>query len=318
MSAARALLAVGTFLLTIAFVVGTRYLPPKALAISLSAFIVLVVPAETAYAFTRLFGTNGWSLRPVTQPENTFGWIDQTVGPTPRVTMIPYPVSTNYFSSEQRWRDVEFWNKSIARDALMPGGGFAYTGNTFPKLTLQFDPKNGASAHSPTRYAAESDKETRFRISGKAIAVNQDVLLIDTGGQWRLDWRSFGLYDDGATRPGETARVRIFPTPGQRRPLLRSLTVAARAPVNIPNRLVSVTSNIAKWQAETTNTGTVVNSIAVCVPAHGWTEVRIKTPDSSWTLGSIDSLAESFTSRRVGVFLGEIALADEIGGLCTP
>ena len=318
MSAARALLAAGTLLLTIAFMLGARYLPRKALAISLSAFIVLVVPAEAAYAFTRLFETNGWSLRPVTQPENDFAWIDRAVGADPRVTMIPYPVSTNYFSSEQRWRDLEFWNKSIAREALLPGRAFSYTGNTFSKLTLQFDPRNGASDQSPTRYAAESDKETRFRISGAAIGVNQDVLLIDAGRRWRLDWVSFGVYDDGWTRPGETVRVRIFPTPGQRRPLVRSLTIAARAPVNIPQRLVSVTSNIGHWQAETTNTDTVSRSVAVCVPAHGWTEVRIHTPDSSWTTGSIDSLAASFTSRRVGVFLGEIALADEVGGPCKP
>jgi hypothetical protein len=317
-SAARASLAAGTLLLALLFALGARYASRIALTIAVSAFIVVVIPAETAYAFTRLFDTNGWSLRPVTLSENDFSWIDRTIGAAPRVTMVPYPISTNYFSSQQRWRDMEFWNKSIARDAQLPGGAFTYTGNTFPKLMLQFDPANGASATSPTRYGAESDKETRFRLSGRAIGLNQDVLLIDAGKKWHLDWLSFGLYDDGWTRPGVTARVRIYPTPGQQRPLVRTLTIATRAPDNVAQRPVSVTSNIASWQAVATDTDTVIKAVNVCVPAHGWTEVRISTPDASWSTGSIDTLASSFTSRRVGVFLGEIALADEIGGPCRP
>ena len=163
-----------------------------------------------------------------------------------------------------------------------------------------------------------SDKDTRFRISGPAIGAGHDVLLIDAGRRWHLDWTTSGLYDDGWTNENVVARVRVFPAPGQRGARLRTLTIAARAPDNIPERVVTATSNAGSWRATTTNTSTATGSLPVCVPARGWTEVRIRTPDASWALGSIDTLAHSFTSRRVGVAVGEIALADEIGGPCRP
>ena len=49
---------------------------------------------------------NGWSLRPITASESDQAWIDHLVGTRPAVTMVPYPISSNYFSSQQRWR----WN----------------------------------------------------------------------------------------------------------------------------------------------------------------------------------------------------------------
>jgi hypothetical protein len=311
-TATQAVLAAGTAVAAVAFA-----LAPRRLLVLAGAFL-LVLPIGAAYSFHRLFAVNGWSLRPVTASEHDQAWIDRVVGSKPTVTMVPYPISSNYFSSQQRWRDVEFWNKSAAHDAQVPGEGFLYTGTTFPKLDFGYDPATGATSTSPTRYVAMSDKETRFRVSGPAIGSGQDVLLIDAGPRWRLDWATFGLYDDGWTKEHVVARVRVFPGPGQRVARLRTLTLAARAPDNIPERVVTATSNAGRWQATTTNTATVTGSLPVCVPPHGWTEVRIRTPDASWALGSIDTLSHSFTSRRVGVAIGEIALADEIGGPCRP
>jgi hypothetical protein len=311
-TAVQAMLAVATVIAAAAFAVAPRRLAPAA------AVFLLVLPIGAAYSFHRLFAVNGWSLRPITASESDQAWVDGLVGSSPRVTAVPYPISGNYFSSQQRWRDLEFWNKSVARDAQVPGGGYLYTGTTFPKLDFGFDSATGTTSISPTRYVALSDKETRFRVSGPAIGTSGDVLLIDAGRRWRLDWTTFGLWDDGWTRAGVVARVRIFPAPGQRGPHLRRLTIAARAPDNIPERALTVTSNAGRWQAQTTNTGTATGSLPVCVPARGWTEVRIRTPDSSYALGSIDTLAHSFTSRRVGVALGAIALSDEIGGACRP
>jgi hypothetical protein len=308
----QAVLAAATVVATAVFAFAPRRLAPAA------AVFLLVPPIGAAYSFHRLFAVNGWSLRPITASESDQAWIDARVGDAPRVTMLPYPVSSNYFSSQQRWRDVEFWNKSVARDAQVPGDGYLYTGTTFPKLDFAFDPATGSTSISPTRYVALSDKETRFRISGPAIGTSGDVLLIDAGRRWRLDWTTFGLWNDGWTRAGVVGRVRIFPTPGQRGAHLRTLTIAARAPDNIPERALTVTSNAGRWQTTTTNTATATGSLPVCVPADGWTEVRIRTPDSSYALGSIDTLAHSFSSRRVGVGLGAIALSDEIGGACRP
>ena len=291
---------------------------PRRAALAVVAASLVVPPFATAYAFHRLFATNGWSLRAVTASESAFAWIDQRIGPAPRVTMIPYPISSNYFSSEQRWRDVEFWNKSLAREAQPRTGGFVYTGNAFPRLTLDYDRSTGAVSISPTRYVAQSDKETRFRIAGPAIGLAQDVMLIDAGSRWRLDWVTSGFWDDGWTREGVPGVIRIFSFPGQHGPRLRSLSLAVHAPVNIPARVFRVVSNVAHWQATATNTTTALGSVAVCVPAKGFAEVRVLVHDHSWALGSIDSLAESFRSRRVGVGFGAIAVADEVGGACAP
>jgi hypothetical protein len=58
--------------------------------------------------------------------------------------------------------------------------------------------------------------------------------------------------------------------------------------------------------------------VSACVPAHGYTEIRLATPVSSTIPGDLATVAQSLLTRRGGVFFGETALASEIGGVCAP
>ena len=87
-------------------------------------------------------------------------------GTSPSVTIVPYAsLPGEYLASVADWWDLEFWNRSVVRSAHFPGQ-YEFTPSTFPKVFLTFDPRTGAASESPTRYVAQSDKETRFRISG--------------------------------------------------------------------------------------------------------------------------------------------------------
>ena len=319
LAGARVTLVVATILATLLFLQATVLLGRRWLTVASVAVLLVGLPATTSYVFMRYLTGPSWSSRPLTRDEGSNDdWIDRTLGATASVTFVPYPVSTDYFVSQQQWRDLEFWNKSLQRDAHYPSANvFEYTGIWFPKLYLRFEPRTGATSASPTRWVAESDKETRFRVAGNVKAVNQDVVLIDAGHPWRLAWLTSGLYEDGWTQPGVTARVRIYPTAGQRAAETRSLFVALRAPEDIPKRRVNIVSNLRAWRGVATNGDTVEESITVCVPAHGFTEVRISTPSASAIPGNLANTDSLSGSREGGVSLRALSLADEIGGPCS-
>ncbi len=169
-----------------------------------------------------------------------YDWIDQRLGTQASVTVVPYLVSSNWFASQKDWEDVEFWNKSVVRDALEAsddgGNAFAYTGIWFPKTQLRFDPATGLANVSPTRWVAASDKDTRFAIAGIEQADVGDVELVEADEPWRAAWISFGLYDDGWTKPGVTARIRVFPYPGQRRARIRVFAFAVHSPADVASQ----------------------------------------------------------------------------------
>ncbi len=314
---ARVLLVVATAALAGLFVAGSARVTRARLALVTAVFALVALPAITFATFAHFFGTIGWSGRPVTASEaGLYDWIDPIVGADAGVTIVPYLVSTNYFVSEELWRDIEFWNKAVVRDAVSPGGDvYAYTGIWFPKTSLSFDPETGRANVSPTRYAAVSDKDTRFAIAGKVRGWVQDVQLIEADRPWRAQWVSFGLYDDGWTKPGVTARIRVFPFPGQRQARLRTFVFGVRTLAGSAPRPVRVVSNVDGW-AETATDTTVNASIKVCVPPQGYAEIRLSTPVVSTIPGDQSSQVLSVGSRRGGVFFGETAIGSEIGGAC--
>ena len=170
---------------------------------------------------------------------------------------------------------------------------------------------------SPAPYVLTADQETRFHIAGKAKVVMPDVILTKAREPWHADWLSFGLYDDGWTKPGVAARVRVFPAPGQRGPVTRFVTFQVQPPAPIGERPFTVSSNLETRREDATNTHTtLVQSVRVCVPAHGYAEVRLSTPQSSYIPGDQRDEASSEIERQGGLFLNEIALADETGPTC--
>jgi hypothetical protein len=282
------------------------------------AVAAVVLPAATIATFDHFFATNGWSGRPVTASETgQFDFVDQTVGRNANVSMIPYLVSGDYITSEQKWRDLEFYNASLDRDVLETGPNtYAYTGIWFPKLLLSFDPKTGRANMSPTTWVTVSDKDTRFALAGTPRLSSGDFLLVKAVRPWRAQWLSFGLYDDGWTEPGVTARIRIFPAPGQRQARIRTFAFAVRAADGVQSQPVSVTSNVERWHGDVA--GGVSAAVRVCVPAKGFTEIRLATPKTTTIPGDAAALDQSLGTRQGGVFFGATALAGEVGPPCRP
>ena len=296
-----------------------RALPRVRIAAVLSGMLVLALVSTTTYVFTRFFGTNDWATRPITNPDvGQFAWIDQTVGRNADVTIATYPLTMDWFVNFRIWRDYQYWNASIDRDVELPPGTFTYSSFWFPKVYWNFNPKTGRADVSLTPYVLEADQESRFRVSGKEIADQQGLNLIAAAQPWRTDWLSFGLYDDGWTRPGVTARVRVFAKPDQRGPILRTMTFGIRAPDGVASRAVNLSSNQGTASVVVSQNNTTFHAIQVCVPARGYAQVRLRSPVSSAIPGDQATLASSLLPRRGGVFLTEIGLADELGGRCSP
>jgi hypothetical protein len=129
---------------------------------------------------------------------------------------------------------------------------------------------------------------------------------------------SFGLYDDGWTKPHVTVRVRVFPEPGQRGAVTRFVTFQVQTPLQIAKRPFTVSSNLETRHEDATNAHTTfVPSVLVCVPPRGFAEVTLETPDSS-TIPGDQSDEDSYEDpdRQGGLLLNEIALAGETGPAC--
>ena len=150
------------------FVFWSHLLGHRRFTLIVTALLLLAVPATTGYMFTRLFRGNSWSGRPLVRQENgIFNSFDQTIGPNADVTMVPYPtLPGDYLDSQRVWRDLEFWNKSVVRDVHLPDRPSSTRESGSPSCTRHSTTRTGTTSVSPTRYVAQSDKETRFRIAG--------------------------------------------------------------------------------------------------------------------------------------------------------
>jgi hypothetical protein len=148
-----------------------------------------------------------------------------------------------------------------------------------------------------------------FRISGNAIVNTNGVQLIDAGGRWRADWLSSGLYADGWTRPGATARIRVFAVPSQRGSVKRTVTFGLRLPSGVASRAFELSSSSGDVHGTVTGANTLFQSVSVC-------DVRLAVTGASSIPGDQASVSTIDTPRRGGLFVSQIALADELGGPC--
>jgi hypothetical protein len=115
-----------------------------------------------------------------------------------------------------------------------------------------------------------------------------------------------------ADRSPRSTGVRLFPVAGQQTPRTRYLSLAFRAPDSLRLRAVPVASNLEHWSG-TTSAATTRVQIPIA-SAHGFTEVLIRTPDSS----TISQPARLGRARQGGISIAQIAVADEVGGKCRP
>ena len=310
-----ALAALGTGL----FYVGGRRLRSGQLAVGLFAVCAVAMMLATTAVFVRAFTVNDSNRRLVTaSAHGTLDWIDAAVGPSGSVTVVAYPVSSDWFVNAQRWIDFEFFNKSIVRVTRLDAGGqsdpFDYIGIWFPKLDLHLNAKTGEIAESPTRWVVQSTKETRLRIAGTAKLYAQDAMLIDAGRHWRLAWRTNGLYDDGWTRPDLPVRIRVYPSAGQRGSVLRTVSLILRAPIG-ERRPVTF-----RWDGKLVRLGVtesdVTQNVNVCVPPHGHADLTMTVKGSSAIPGDLATYTTSNQPRRGGIFIASLS-DDNTAGPCS-
>jgi hypothetical protein len=307
---ARITLIACALLLLAVLALGRAVLPRTAVLVVFAAATALFLTGETAYAFKRLFTVNGTAGRPITVTQGSiFDWLDHLIGPNQEVTMIPYAqVPGDYWATTAFWWDLEFWNRSVTR-AAYPGNRFAEQQATFPKLHLTFDPRTGRANTSPTRYVAESDRETRFRIDGFSPTVQRDVRLIDATRPWRLDWLTFGLDDDGFTVPGRQARIRLFPAPGQHGRLRRYVTVQFESHGAPQGAALSWSSGTRRVLLAAKSEATV--QLEVCVPEHGYATISLLPIGRARVYGDLGLRAGIDQTRIRSVQVERISEADE-------
>ena len=206
-------------------------LPRAPVAIVLCAGLLIALPAETGYAFKRLFAVNGTSGLPLTLDQSVvFGWVDRTITTTSEAMMVPYPViRDDYWANVGFWWDFEFWNKSVDREAARPNQ-FSPTPTTFPKLDIRFDPRTGRSNVDVDSYIAQAVGDVRFHLKGRFLTTQRDVSIVFPDRPWRADWVTRGLYPDGWSRPGRVAHIKVFPGRGTARAGAANADVGAARP----------------------------------------------------------------------------------------
>jgi hypothetical protein len=321
-SSAQLTLICSTILLTAVFVVARAFGHRRRLVTG--AFLLLLtalVPLQTYAVFDRLLTHDDTANRPLTGSGNgttALDWLDRAAGSSTGVTIVPYRVSRDYYVSLRYWRDLEFWNRSVRRDAEYPSADqYAYTGVWFPKVTLGIDPATGTVSRTLTPDVVQAVTETRFRIAGTVQVQTPEVMVIRAARPWRLSWMTTGLYDDGWMRPSTPATIRVFASPGQRRPLAYLLTLQLTAPDGITSRDFTVTSNLETLRgAAHGGETTFENALKVCVPPGGYADVSVGARGASQIPGDLADQSTIGGSRVGSIDLEDISVSDNTDGPC--
>jgi hypothetical protein len=305
---AKAALVAATLLALGAFAQAASLVSRRRLGVALAALLALVLSAQTAYGFDRLFRVPGTSGQPLTKSNAfVFDWVDRQLGRSKRVTLIPYPsLPQDFFASVGLWWSMEFWNEDVSGSATVDGA-FSWTPSSFPNLALRFDPATGSASASGADYALASQVDSRFRLAGSQLGAPGDLVLLAPEKPWRAEWLSRGLTDDGWTLPGRPAFVRVYAQPGQKEPLTRTLTLTFET---LAGGTVGLRSNIALAGGRLA-TGDTAETIALCVPPSGYADVRVASPTSVTGPGDLRDTVAKSRARQVGVLVHRIDLADE-------
>ena len=262
----------------------------------------------------RRAAVDGTSGLPLTLDQSTvFAWVDRTITPNSEAVMVPYPMIRNdYAANLGFWWDLEFWNRSVDREVARPNQFSSTSAGSFPKIDLRFDPDTGRASFDADSYVAQAVGDARYHVQGRLLTTERDVSLVFPDRPWHADWLSFGLYPDGWTRPGRTARIRVFGNPAQKDTVERILTLSLLAPTV---RRVRIDSDAGHWSS-LLGAGTVQERVYLCVPRTGYADLSIRADGSTNVGGAPTSAAASLRPRQAGVLVGQVALADELFVRC--
>lgn len=306
---ARVLLVVATVVALELILLANAFLSARVAALGAAVLLTIALPAQSVYAFERLFRVNGTNGLPITLDQGVvFNWVDRALGKDARVSMVRFPVnSPDYWSGVGYWWDLEFWNETVV-DTL---DGVERAGEQ-PWVRF-FDRETGAAVETgETPYLFVHGTDVRFRIAGKQLAYDRGAYLFRTAQPWRAAWLTDGIYGDGWTRPHQPATITVFAEPGQQRPLKRFLTISVTSPDHERPRPVTISSNLTDMDAAIEPETSIEEVVEVCVPAGGSSTVAVETPIvSSVYRDPTKAPLTGEVDRPVGVLLRSIALADE-------
>jgi hypothetical protein len=280
-------LTFGTIALTIVLAVAVRYAPRQLVfwAVGLSVLGFCVV--ETRYAFGRIvLGANGNSRPLNAEPLEGRDWIDAALPGRPSVGVVPAPITLPADPDEPHgapsfvaefqsaWWYAEAWNKSVDRSFSFEGSP-TYT--PFPRTDLRLDFDTGrllSDEQSP--YLAIAPGDPRFRPAGRVVA--EDVIqLLRAELPYRAEWATRRVRDDGWTRPGEPATVRVFGTAG--RTVGRRVRITLFAPPDLGGRRrYSIASPGSKRTGTLRPGESRTESMAFCVSRRGHADLGIDVP----------------------------------------
>jgi hypothetical protein len=310
---ARLFLIASAILLAVVYLEGALLLGRRVLVPLIVALLLVALPAETAYAFKRLFAVNGTSGLPLTLDQSVvFSWVDREITTNSEAMMIPYPVlRADYWANVGFWWDLEFWNRSVDREGGTPGMFEGTPAGTFPKIALRFDPHTGRANADFDSYVAQAVAETRFHIAGRQLTTQRDVSIVFPDRPWHADWTTNGLYPDGWTVPAHTAHIVIYPRPGVRQAEARTITVSLLAPGDVTTRNVTLAGEHFGVGPTTTT-----RTLTVCVRPDSPASVKLSAEGSSSIYGIPSSPEAAGRPRAAGVLVQQIALADATGAHC--
>jgi hypothetical protein len=117
--------------------------------------------------------------------------------------------------------------------------------------------------------------------------------------------------------PGSAGVVRVFSRPDQYRAVIRSVSLSFRAPEDVSFRAVRISSNLEDVAGRAMPNTTLHEVVRICVPRKGYTDVRLRARGLSDLPPDLRGGHDTET-RKGGVLVTEIALADELGPSCDP
>jgi hypothetical protein len=275
---------------------------PRQAAVLAVALAVFAFGGSTAgYAFERLLTSRAPSGLPVTGQSRVRDWVDRSAPSS--VALLAYPISRDWAQSAVAWWESEFWNGSITRAFVVPGGTFTYT--PFPSSTLRLDFDHGTfpGTEGAPPYVLAAPGDSRFGLAGTQTAANTGLVLLAVERPYRALWATRGLDVDGWTRPGRPAAVRVYAAPGHTSEQVRvavSLDSPPEAQASAGYRLGTATGTVTPGTR-------AVAEMRVCVPRGGHADLVLDTRRAA-TIAGPPVGPEPGPSRDVGPALSGVEL----------
>jgi len=268
-----AVIVVASAVLTVAVAVLMRRTSPRTSLAVVGVAVLGFCAVETWYVLDRIAAhvTAG----PAAKQLNARDWIDEQLPAGESVGAVPSPVNAQrsgqaaWFgpgTTEAIWLDTEFWNKAVDQAYIYDEfGGYA----PFYFSEIELDWATGRLAvRDPERYWVVSASDIRFRPRASLIEASRSGLdLIEPGRPYQALWATRGLGEDGWTRAGRAARIRLYPAGS--RPVERRVVVRLQSSGEI--------KRTRPWTVATAN-GAVLARGAVRTMGQERAVVRVCTP----------------------------------------